>query len=746
MIGALVDTAIIDLQLSDRDASALSALARTAMKLTGAEGAAICLVGRDHPICIAGAGARAEEAKTRAQADCNRLRGLHLAQLRDQAVMFKRSYLGEEESAFPFCTGQGGCLGSLVLIGGPQGEDRAVDAELISDLVQTIPPLLQRAGGLHQLSAAPQSDKRESLQMLMSSLPQGLHGSRSAEDKLAILMAAAGDIIQLRNIEDLQWHVAEEVVAKLGFIDCLIYRYDSETKTLHQSAAIGEKTPQRGVILNPLVIPITNGITGAVASTREPLLLDDAGQDPRYVYDMMEPGAELCVPILYEDRLLGVIDCEHPEKGWFTEDDLHMLTAIASLMASQWVQCELTGAIRDNARRLEKAERAAAAANQAKSRFVANMSHEIRTPLHGVLGAAQLLGRTELDDRQVRFIEVIQTAGQNLLSIIEEILDISHIEAGGVTWSKRAFDLSATVFGVSAGIGVLAKQKGLEFAIEFDDDLPGWVIGDPKRFGQVLTNFLGNAVKYTRQGSIVLHIARAPDGMIRIEVSDTGPGLTPDEADIVFDRFSRIEDEATRGTSGTGLGLSICQEFVRAAGGRIGVDSEKGKGSVFWCELPMSAAEAPADRGLAAGTHEPHLPMAANDRDEKTILVVEDAETNRTVIREFLEEAGYRVLLTMNGAEAVELVRKGGCDAVLMDLRMPLMRGDSAIAEIRKLPGAAGRLPIFALSGDATPEAYEETRRLGADAYFTKPLDLGKMQLTLDSVLRGSKRPQATDF
>ncbi|MBR9824582.1 MAG: response regulator [Alphaproteobacteria bacterium] len=744
MINALVDTAIIDLQLSSQDAASLNAIARSALRISAGQGVAICLVGQDEPVCVAAAGVRASEAKAQAQADCKHLQGLQLAQLQDQAVMLKTRFLNEERGGFPFCNGQGGCLGTLAVIG-REKTDQPADIDLIGDLVQAISPLLLRAGARMQFDSKGSAVQSQGLQMLMSSMPGGLHGSRSAEDKLAVLMAAARDIIHVRNIEDLQWHVAEEVVAKLGFIDCLIYRYVDETKTLHQVAAIGEKTPTRGVILNPLIIPINRGITGAVATTKEPLLLADAGQDPRYVYDLMEPGAELCVPILHEGRLLGVIDCEHPQKGWFCEDDLQMLTAIASLMASQWVQCELTGAIRDNARRLKKAERAAAAANQAKSVFVANMSHEIRTPLHGVLGAAQLLGRTELDERQGRFVEVIQAAGQNLLSIIEEILDISHIEAGGVSWSERPFDLAATVFGVSAGIGVLAKQKELEFSIEFDEALPAWVLGDPKRFGQILTNFLGNAVKFTQQGQVVLRLNRGLDGQIRIEVQDTGPGLTPEERAIVFDRFSRVDDEGTRKAEGSGLGLSICQEVVKAAGGRIGVDSEKGTGSLFWCELPLGAVAPPAERQA-----QPDMDMAfldaANDREEKTILVVEDAETNRMVLRESLQQAGYRVLLASNGADAIKIVREGQCDAVLMDVRMPLMRGDSAIAEIRKLSGDAGKLPIFVLSGDVTPESDCQARRLGADAYFTKPLDLGKMQITLDSVLRGSGAGKVSDI
>lgn len=739
MIGALADSTVIDLELRGRDAAALAAIAESARHMSGASGAAMCLIGRDIPVCVAGAGPGRAEAKEKAAQECLRLRGLQLAQLRDQAVRLDKPAFDATAGFFPFFADNGACLGALVMHGlyGPLTAERA---ELVSGLVGAIPTLLMKAGIDHQMSTDRQSAQSESLHMILSSLPDGLHGTRSAEEKLAVLMATARDIMSVRSIETLQWHVAEDVVGKLGFLDCIIYRYDAATATLHQSAAIGAKTPERGVIINPLIIPLNRGITGAVASTREPLLLENAGDDPRYVHDLMEPGSELCVPILYDDRLLGVIDCEHPEKGWFTPEDMQMLTAVASLMASQWIQCELTGAIRENAKRLEKAERAAAAANQAKSVFVANMSHEIRTPLHGVLGAAQLLARSKLDERQGRFIEIIQSAGQTLLSIIEEILDISHIETGSICWTKKSFDLSATTLSVSAGISILAKQKGLEFGIEMADDLPAWVIGDPKRYGQILTNFLGNAVKYTDAGQVVLKMSRAEDGFLRIAVRDTGPGLNEEECSRVFERFSRLDEQQSGAQGGAGLGLSICKEFARIAGGRIGVDSIKGEGSCFWCELPMPAVDVP--EGDAVPPPEFVEPLqAANDRVSRTVLVVDDAETNRLVVREYLEEAGYEVLCAVNGADAVEVVRRGACDAVLMDIRMPVLRGDTAISRIRKLSGPERNVPIFAVTGDATPDARRDVRRIGADAFFTKPLNLADVRATLDSVLRGM-RPQ----
>lgn len=731
MTGKLADQAMVDLLLTGQEAGALQAIADSATRLAGAQGAAICLIGRDQPVCIAVSGDDALAARNRAASECRRLHDLQLAALHDEAGSSAPDDNGD--GLFRFRTRHGAWFGVLALSDPATGDD---DYTLLAALAGAIPALLLKAGQDHQLSADAATAKSESLHLLMAALPEGLHGARSAEEKLAILMAAARDIIGVRSIETLQWHVAQEVVAKLGFLDCLIYRYDADAGLLHQSAAIGEKTLSPGIIINPLTIPLDRGITGAVASTRQPLLLENAGDDPRYVPDVMAPGSELCVPILYDDRLLGVIDCEHPQQGWFTQDDLQMLTGIASLMASQWVQCELTDAIHENAQRLKKAERAAAAANKAKSVFVANMSHEIRTPLHGVLGAAQLLARSNLDARQSRFIDIIQSSGQTLLAIIEEVLDISHIETGEISWTEKPFDLSATIFTICAGISVLAKQKGLAFTIELAEDLPKWVTGDPKRFGQILTNFLGNAVKYTERGSVALFVSQASDGQVRMAVTDTGPGLTASERELVFERFSRLDEHAESANGGAGLGLSICKEYARIGGGRIGVDSRKGEGSTFWCELPMPATAAPADApeslSMPIDLIEP-----ANDRDVKTVLVVDDAETNRLVLRAFLEQCGYRVLCAENGAAAIEIVRRGVCDAVLMDIRMPIVPGDVAIKGIRKLKGPLSATPIFAVTGDATPETREALERIGADDFFTKPLDLSDIQTRLDRVLRG---------
>jgi len=734
MLGAMPGQAVIDLDLSGQDVASIQAIAQAAMRITSARSAAVCLVGQAQPVCVLACGANPDEAKQRAARNCAEYRKLQLKRADDPVTVLRTGLFEDGGLSFPLHAPAGNCLGSLSLTGITPGRDVASDVDLVSDLAETISPILLRAGAAHQLSQDGHSAKSETLHALMASMPEGLHGSRAPEEKLAVLMAAATDIISVRNIEDLQWHVAEEVVAKLGFVDCLIYRYEASDNTLHQSAAIGEKTPKRGVIINPLIIPVGRGITGAVAESRKPVLLEDAGADPRYVHDLMAPGSELCVPILHNDRLLGVIDSEHPETGWYTRDDLEMLTAIASLMASQWIQCELTQAIRNSAKRLKQAERAAASANRAKSEFVANMSHEIRTPLHGVLGAAQLLGRSKLDERQQRFVEIIQASGQTLISIIEDILDISNIEAGSLKWQERIFDLPATTLSATAGINVLAQQKQLEFAIHLADDLPTWVSGDPKRFSQILTNLLGNAVKYTDAGTVSLTLARSQTGGIRIEVEDTGPGLTPDEQAMVFDRFTRTEEHQAGSTPGAGLGLSICKEFVRIAGGELGVESEKGEGSTFWCELPMPPARAPAEGNADAVELEPHV---ANDRDVKRVLVVDDAESNRVVIRECLEDAGYTVLSASNAADALTLVREGRCDAVLMDIRMPVMRGDEAIAEIRSMPGDVADIPIFALTGDATPQTRDEVRQIGADAFFTKPLNLSQVRHELDTVLRG---------
>lgn len=384
---------------------------------------------------------------------------------------------------------------------------------------------------------------------------------------------------------------------------------------------------------------------------------------------------------------------------------------------------------------LDRRRAEAEAANAAKSQFLANMSHEIRTPLNGVLGMAQILKMTGLDAKQSHYVETLQASGRALLDLIEDVLDISKIESGMTVFESEAFDLFDLVSGAAEVVRPIAEGKGLALALELDRGLPPLVLGDSKRIRQVLINMIGNAAKFTDSGSVRVRVNPAAGEQIRFEVIDTGPGIPQDRQKQVFDRFAQVDNSATRRHGGTGLGLTICREIVERCGGRIGVESEPGSGACFWFELPL-----PETDSLSAGEGETvPVSLPAPSRGGR-VLVVDDVETNRMVAAALVSKAGYEVEMASNGQEALDTLEAAHFDAVFMDIQMPVMSGEDAIAVIRDSRKPYADLPIYAVTADATAGARERYLEMGATGYLAKPLDLAAVQSALDSALDERKR------
>jgi len=355
-------------------------------------------------------------------------------------------------------------------------------------------------------------------------------------------------------------------------------------------------------------------------------------------------------------------------------------------------------------------------ANQAKSEFLANMSHEIRTPLNGVMGMAQLLEMTHLDARQRSYVETIRASGRALQAVIEDVLDISRIEAGKLTLSPQPVRLADVVREALQAGAAGAEIKGLDITTEIDPSFDGPVLIDPQRFGQVLINLVSNAVKFTDRGAVSVRARALPQGWLRLEVEDTGPGLDIAFQDRVFERFSQADMSASRDHGGAGLGLAIARELTELAGGRIGVDSEPGHGAMFWVEQPAPLATTAQEAREAAPTPPPPGPA-------RKVLVVEDHSVNRDVAVGMLSEAGFQVAETGCAADALDYLRSGKVDAVLLDLHMPGMSGDEALRRIRA--GEAGQpdLPVFIITADVTKDTRDRLDSLGADSFFAKPVD-----------------------
>ena len=389
--------------------------------------------------------------------------------------------------------------------------------------------------------------------------------------------------------------------------------------------------------------------------------------------------------------------------------------------------------IQETLTQLQEARRSAEAASGAKSEFLAHMSHEIRTPMNAVLGQAQLLAREPLNADQRLMVQRLQTAGQSLLGIINDILDFSKLEAGQLRLEARPFDLETLVAKLHGLLGSMARAKGLDLRLVPPAEPVGPLLGDPLRLEQVLTNLLGNALKFTERGEVALRITPLVEhdqGLgLRFAVQDTGIGIAPASLPRLFIAFSQADGSITRRFGGTGLGLAICKRLVEAMGGQIRVESTPGQGSTFWFEVTL-----PRAAGSEAVAHETRpVPLPAGPRLAGLhLLAVDDSAMNRDLVEMALSREGASVTLAADGQQAVQLLRASpaGFDAVLMDVQMPVMDGRTATRLIREELGLT-RLPVIALTAGVLAEEQRLIREAGADEVLAKPLDLALLVATL---------------
>ena len=439
--------------------------------------------------------------------------------------------------------------------------------------------------------------------------------------------------------------------------------------------------------------------------------IDEFSQTPAELKDAIYVDGMLSVPHVYERRrpngqVLEIRSVPMPDGGV-----VRTYTDITDRKKAE----EFAAAARDQA---EAARAAAEKANQAKTEFLANMSHEIRTPMNGIIGMNELMLRSDITETQREWAAGIQESAQALLSIIDDILDISKLEAGKVDLERTDFHLGDTI---RAAVGLLhpfAQEKGLNLICTIDPAIERRVHGDPFRLRQVLVNLIGNAVKFTERGKVEVRAATDPSDpiLIRIEVEDTGIGMAPATLGRLFQKFAQADSSISRRFGGTGLGLAISRELTELMSGTLTGESTEGKGSLFRVMLPLLDAAGelsgggPGDEAPEPVTRPLH------------VLVADDNATNQRLLTALLQRAGYGVTVAANGRKAVEAIVRERFDVVLMDVQMPIMDGIQAVNHIRALPPPHCDIPIIAVTADALHGAAERYLAVGMDGYLSKPL------------------------
>lgn len=440
---------------------------------------------------------------------------------------------------------------------------------------------------------------------------------------------------------------------------------------------------------------------------------------------LVAAAAELLIMVVFGPLMSGLSTWQ---AGFF---DALLLSLIASPLIWFFIIYPYLKAEREMQEALNRARLRSEQADLAKTQFLASMSHEIRTPMTAVLGFADVLLETGLPPENAKYVEHIKSAGSSLLALINDILDVSKLDAAKLDIESIDLDLPSLIRDVMT---LFRQNQSLDLIVNFADDFPEHIHSDPTRIRQILINLIGNAIKFTQEGSVTVTGARclSKSGVdcFQISVTDTGIGMTEETVSIIFSEFTQADTSVTRKFAGTGLGLTICDRLVGLMNGELLVESVVGEGSTFTFRLPVHRAAEP-------GTDSKVIPAIPDEKPTRSldILIVEDNPVLQQLVRLFVETFGHTATIKENGAEAVDAQKDGAFDLILMDIHMPQMSGLEATQIIRQLPDDRKAVPIIALTGNARAEEARDYFAAGMDACVTKPIDKNDLLLAINQAM-----------